>query len=122
MNDEFGARASSTYAALIKQSLAGVRRAEALEIARGVASTRNAQRDARINQIREQRIGAETTRAEEAREARRQAKEELKYRHLYQQARAFAFLSHLQPFAPSTMKMMNEPFSPTMMNDDDDDE
>ena len=76
------------YAALIKQSLAGVRRAEALEIARGVASTRNAQRDARIAAIRAQRIGSETERAEAAREARRAAKEELKYRALYQHALA----------------------------------
>ena len=32
LGDEYGARASSTYAALIKQSLAGVRRAEAIEV------------------------------------------------------------------------------------------
>ena len=86
LGDEYGARASSVYAALIKQSLAGVRRAEALEIARGVASTRNAQRDARIAAIREQRAGGDVLRAERARDARRAAKEELKYRNLYQQA------------------------------------
>ena len=86
ISDEFGSKASGMYAALIKQSLAGVRRAEALEIARGVASSRNAQRDQRIAAIREQRIGSETERAEAARAARRSAKEELKYRSLYQQA------------------------------------
>ena len=66
----YGSRASSTYAALIKQSLAGVRRAEALEIARGVASSRNRQRDARIASIRENRIGMEVSRSEQARQVR----------------------------------------------------
>ena len=40
----------------VKQSLAGVRRAEALEVARGVAADRNARRDARIEKIRNERV------------------------------------------------------------------
>lgn len=55
--NEFGARASSVYAALIKQSLAGVRRAEAIEVSRGMARDMNQRRDARIAAIRAQRIG-----------------------------------------------------------------
>ena len=86
LSDEFGARASSMYAALIKQSLASVRRAEAIEVSRGVARELNARRDSRIATIRSQRIGAEVKRAESARSARRAAKEELSYRSLYQHA------------------------------------
>ena len=86
MNDEFGARAASAYAALVKQSIAGVRRAETLEVTRGIAADRNARRDAKIAALREQRIGSETVRAEAARIARRAAKEELGYRHLYSHA------------------------------------
>ena len=86
LSNEFGARASSMYAALIKQSLAGVRRAEAIEVSRGVARELNARRDLRTAAIRSQRVSAEVNRAEQARLARRAAKEELSYRSLYQQA------------------------------------
>ena len=84
--DEFGARAASTYTALVKQSIAGVRRAEALEVQRGVAAERNARRDARIEALRAQRLGGETARAEAARVARVASKEELGYRSLYAHA------------------------------------
>lgn len=86
LNDEFGARASSVYSSLIKQSLAGVRRAEALEVSRGVARDLNTRRDARIAAIRAQRVAGEVERAEQARLARRAAKEELSYRSLYSHA------------------------------------
>ena len=86
IGNEYGARASSVYSALIKQSLAGVRRAEAIEVSRGMARDMNQRRDARIATIRAQRIGETVERAEQARMARRVAKEELSYRSLYAQA------------------------------------
>ena len=86
IGDEFGARAASTYSALVKQSIAGVRRAETLEVTRGVAAERNARRDARISALRQARTGAEITRSQSARAARVASKEELSYRALYAHA------------------------------------
>jgi hypothetical protein len=86
IGEAFGARAGSGYAALIKHSLASVRRAEQLDVTRGAASDRNRQRDERIEMIRAERVSFETQRAEAARQARRAAKEELSYRALYTRA------------------------------------
>jgi hypothetical protein len=84
--DEFGARAASAYTALVKHSIAGVRRAEALEVQRGMAADRNARRDMKIEALRAQRMGVETSRQQAARDARRSSKEELGYRALYAHA------------------------------------
>ncbi len=86
IEDEFGARASSMYAALVKQSLAGVRRAESLQIARGIAADRNARRDEKIRKIRAEKVASDVARSHEARMARTALKEELSYRHLYTEA------------------------------------
>ena len=88
MRSPFAARAGSVYAALVKHSLASVRRAEALEVQRGVASDRNARRDARIETIRLQRMGRGVARAQQSRMASRASLEQLSYRNLYQHALA----------------------------------
>ena len=88
IEDEFGARAGSMYAALVKQSLAGVRRAEALEIARGVAADRNSRRKERTERIRTERLKDDVQRSHEARLARSATKQELSYRRLYTESLA----------------------------------
>ena len=86
--DEVAARAASAHAALVKQSIAGLRRAETLQVTRGVAAARNARRDAKIAELREERFFSETARREAGRWARSSAKDELSYRRAYMSALA----------------------------------
>eukprot|EP00967_Tisochrysis_lutea_P144318 scaffold269377_cov33-Tisochrysis_lutea.AAC.4 len=83
---ELGYSAAAQYAGLVRQQLAGVRRAERFELIRGRAADHNARTEARIAAARRARVTEEVARCRRSRLEKAAAKGDLTYRRLYKQA------------------------------------
>ncbi|KAL1498627.1 hypothetical protein AB1Y20_013940 [Prymnesium parvum] len=84
--DESANRISGACSAVVKQSLASVRRAEKREVVRGMAAERNAKHDAKTERLRQERWMGCIETARQGRELRQASKDEVSFRRLYQQA------------------------------------